>query len=376
MEIRIDHAANHYHCEKQRRYFSIMGKKEKRHKHSHTSKKKKKKKKNKLDTSKSRSRLKSRPRPKARPASSDSFSTSDTSTTSSSDYEHQQSRHHKQHGTKHSRSDSSPDRGHIKKNKRRKRFETTTTDSESEVRVGLDTEVDTVVDSDNEPIPNLCHIEVEIESKTSSSNTVNLKLPGSTAKKKMKKRNNKDDQRESSKTLSELWPKSNKYYEKINTEIKESNSASLSKSILIDFKAKKFPFILSTNVFQEFLSDLESTVGNKLNLRDFNFSYRYPVLGKDCDITINSQVTFTAFIKYILSDNPDLILIKITRVNSQPLLLLKKDELSPPKSDDETMQPQSESPLENQLDFKNASRKEILKYLDQFEWKPEHFKEI
>ena len=45
---------------------------------------------------------------------------------------------------------------------REERFETTTTDSESEVRVGLDTEVDTVVDSDNEPTPNLCHIEVEI----------------------------------------------------------------------------------------------------------------------------------------------------------------------------------------------------------------------
>ena len=56
---------------------------------------------------------------------------------------------------------------------------------------------------------------------------------------------------------------------------KESYSASLSKDILIDFKANKFPFILSTNVFQEFLYDLESTVGNKLNLRDFNFSYRY-----------------------------------------------------------------------------------------------------
>ena len=40
------------------------------------------------------------------------------------------------------------------------------------------------------------------------------------------------------------------------------------------------PFILSTNVFQEFLFDLESTVRNKLNLRDFNFSYRYPVLEK------------------------------------------------------------------------------------------------
>ena len=43
----------------------------------------------------------------------------------------------------------------------------------------------------------------------------------------MKEKNNKDDQMESSETLSELWPKSSKYFEKINTE-KESNSASLS----------------------------------------------------------------------------------------------------------------------------------------------------
>ena len=86
-----------------------MGKKEKWHKRGHTSKK------NKLDTSKSRSRHKSRPRPKARPDSSDSFSTSDTS---SSDYKHTQTVHRKWHGTKHSRSDSSPDRAHITKNKR------------------------------------------------------------------------------------------------------------------------------------------------------------------------------------------------------------------------------------------------------------------
>ena len=71
-----------------------------------------------------------------------------------------------------------------------------------------------------------------------------------------------------------------------------------------------------------------------LNLRDSNLSYRYRVMEKDCDITINSQVTFTAFIKYIISDNTDLILVNITQVNSQSLLLLKEDELSPPKSDD------------------------------------------
>ena len=65
---------------------------------------------------------------------------------------------------------------------------------------------------------------------------------------------------------------------------------------------------MSTNVFPEFLSDLESTVGNKLYLRDLNLSYRYSVVEKDCDITINSQVTFTVFIKYILSDNTYLIL--------------------------------------------------------------------
>ena len=71
---------------------------------------------------------------------------------------------------------------------------------------------------------------------------------------------------QNSKTLSELWLKSSKYYEKINTEKESNNSASLSKNILIDFKARMFPFILSTNIFQEFLSDLESTVGNKLIL--------------------------------------------------------------------------------------------------------------
>ena len=65
--------------------------------------------------------------------------------------------------TKHSRSDSSPDRAHITKNKQRKRFETTTMDSESEVH--LDTEVDTAVDSDNEPTPNICYLEVEIGKK-------------------------------------------------------------------------------------------------------------------------------------------------------------------------------------------------------------------
>ena len=61
-------------------------------------------------------------------------------------------------------------------------------------------------------------------------------------------------------------------------------------------------------------------------------------------------------------------------MNSQPLLLLEEDELSSPKSDDETMQPQSESHPDNQWDHKNASGKEILKYLDKFEWKPEYLK--
>ena len=60
-----------------------------------------------------------------------------------------------------------------------------------------------------------------------------------------------------------------------------------------------------------------------------------------------------------------LILLKITQVNSQPLLLLKEDELSPPRSDDKTMQPQSESPLDNQLDFKNCPWQRDLKIFGQ-----------
>ena len=62
-------------------------------------------------------------------------------------------------------------------------------------------------------------------------------------------------------------------------------------------------------------------------------------------------------------------------MNSQYLMLLKEeDELSSAISDDETMQPQGESHPENKLDLKNASGKEILKYLDKFEWKPEYLK--
>ena len=59
-------------------------------------------------------------------------------------------------------------------------------------------------------------------------------------------------------------------------------------------------------------------------------------------------------------------------MNSQPLLLFKENELSPPKSDNGTMQLQGEAHPENQLDLKNVSDKEILKYLDKFEWKPEY----
>ena len=94
----------------------------------------------------------------------------------------------------------------------------------------------------------------------------------------MTKRNNKDVQGRTQKHFLNFdRSPANTIRRSIHAE-KESNSASLSKTILIDFRAKKFPFILSTNVFQEFLSDLESTIGNKLNLRDFSFSYGYTVL--------------------------------------------------------------------------------------------------
>ena len=61
-------------------------------------------------------------------------------------------------------------------------------------------------------------------------------------------------------------------------------------------------------------------------------------------------------------------------MNYHPLLLLTEDELSPHKSDDETMQPQSKSHPENQLDCKNANGRKILKYSDKFEWKLEYLK--
>ena len=127
--------------------------------------------------------------------------------------------------------------------------ETTTTDSE----VHVDTEVDTAVDSNNEPTPNLCYIEVEIKKKkTSSSNTVNLKLSDSTGKKKMTKKKNKDDQGRTRKHFLNFGRSpANTMRRSIHTE-NESNSASLSKNILIDFKAKKFLLSCQQMPFRNF----------------------------------------------------------------------------------------------------------------------------
>ena len=55
-------------------------------------------------------------------------------------------------------------------------------------------------------------------------------------------------------------------------------------------------------------------------------------------------------------------------MNSQSLMLRKEDVLSPPKIDDETMQPQINWILIMPV------AKEILIYLDKVQWKPEYFK--
>ena len=87
--------------------------------------------------------------------------------------------------------------------------------------------------------------------------------------------------------------------------------------IVVKFKSQTFPFILSTKDFMDFIIDLESTLGQRLNTKDSVFSYAVDVMGKLCYITVNSQVTFSSFIRFHSShETAALTLLKIQQVDS------------------------------------------------------------
>ena len=69
-------------------------------------------------------------------------------------------------------------------------------------------------------------------------------------------------------------------------------STVLPRNIVVEFKSQTLPFILPTEDLMDFIIDLETTLSQRLNTKDFVFSYAVGVMGKLCYITLNSQVTF------------------------------------------------------------------------------------
>ena len=85
-------------------------------------------------------------------------------------------------------------------------------------------------------------------------------------------------------------------------------------NILVEFKDEKYPFILLTDSFIDFIYDLESTVGEKINSHDYQFQCITGFAGKEYAVTIHSQITFNAFMRYMNTVKQDLVLVKVSRV--------------------------------------------------------------
>ena len=91
--------------------------------------------------------------------------------------------------------------------------------------------------------------------------------------------------------------------------------------LLWNLSHRFFNFILSTEDLMDFISDLESTLGGRLNTKDFVFSYAVDVIGKLYYVTINWQVTFGTFIRCLSShETAALTLLKIQQVDLRALL--------------------------------------------------------
>ena len=103
---------------------------------------------------------------------------------------------------------------------------------------------------------------------------------------------------QSSSSLKEIWSTKNSVSVS-NRSDKPTSEGVLPRNIPVNFRSETYPFILSTEQFLDFIIDLESTVGEKLNTKNFIFSYAIDIMGKSHQIKLNSQVTFMAFINYL-----------------------------------------------------------------------------
>ena len=163
-------------------------------------------------------------------------------------------------------------------------------------------------------------------------------------------------------------------------------------NILVEFKDEKYAFILLTDSFIDFIYDLESTVGEKINSHDYQFQYITGFAGKEYAVTIHSQITFNALMRYMNTIKQDLVLVKVSRVtvSTQTVQSIETiensslhhtNEVESKKSEDlsstgmlELSQPpQNES---DNIDLKSATGKEAIHYLDCREWKPDYVKKF
>ena len=137
----------------------------------------------------------------------------------------------------------------------------------------------------------------------------------------------------SSSSLKEIWSTIKNSVSVSNRSDKPTSEGVLPRNILVNFRSETYPFILSTEQFLDFIIDLESTVGEKINNKNFIFSYAIDIMGKPHQIELNSQVTFKAFINYLSSNKTLLVLLKVERVSSENRLSPMELSVSLEKSD-------------------------------------------
>ena len=103
---------------------------------------------------------------------------------------------------------------------------------------------------------------------------------------------------QSSSSLKEIWSTKNSV-SVFNRSDKPTSEGVLLRNILVNFRSETYLFILSTEQFLDFIIDLESTVGEKLNTKNFIFLYAIDVMGKPQHIKLK------------------LVLLKVEQVSSE-----------------------------------------------------------
>ena len=82
---------------------------------------------------------------------------------------------------------------------------------------------------------------------------------------------------QSSSSLKEIWSTKNSVSVS-NRSDKPTSEGVLLRNLIVNFRSETYLFILSTEQFLDFIIDLESTVGEKLNTKNFIFLYAIDIM--------------------------------------------------------------------------------------------------